>query len=89
MRRWKRELASLHAKAAALLFGSGYIANMAGLAAVLEALPGFVVFSDAKNHAKHDRRHARRHGGQRHIFRHNDLGDLEAGWPPRRPARRS
>src|SRR5918998_2121115 len=40
------ELAALHGKDAALLFGSGYISNQAGLSAVLEALPGFHVFSD-------------------------------------------
>ena len=45
------ELAALHAKPGALLFGSGYIANQAALSAVLSALPGFIVFSDAKNHA--------------------------------------
>ena len=45
------ELAALHDKPAALLFGSGYIANQAALSTLLTALPGFHVFSDSKNHA--------------------------------------
>ena len=72
------ELASLHAKPAALLFGSGYIANQAGIAAVLEALPGFIVFSDAKNHASMIAGMRGAKGAGRVIWRHNDLADLEA-----------
>ncbi|MBL6456245.1 5-aminolevulinate synthase [Belnapia sp. T6] len=72
------ELASLHGKPAALLFGSGYIANQAGIAAVLEALPGFIVFSDAKNHASMIAGMRGAKGAQRVIWQHNDLADLEA-----------
>ncbi|SDB68784.1 5-aminolevulinate synthase [Belnapia rosea] len=72
------ELASLHGKPAALLFGSGYIANQAGIAAVLEALPGFIVFSDAKNHASMIAGMRGAKGAGRVIWRHNDLQDLEA-----------
>src|SRR5690606_31226867 len=46
----EQELAALHGKEAALLFGSGYVANQAALSVLLSALPGFHVFSDAKNH---------------------------------------
>ncbi|MEJ1938236.1 aminotransferase class I/II-fold pyridoxal phosphate-dependent enzyme, partial [Nostoc sp. NIES-2111] len=45
------ELANLHDAEAALLFGSGYIANEAAQTAVLEALPDAIVFSDEKNPA--------------------------------------
>jgi 5-aminolevulinate synthase len=82
------ELASLHGKTGALLFGSGYIANDAAISAVLEALPGFWVFSDAKNHASMiaGMRHAK--GVTRVIWQHNDLADLEAklaAAPPEAP----
>ncbi|WP_135465702.1 5-aminolevulinate synthase [Crenalkalicoccus roseus] len=72
------ELASLHGKEAALLFGSGYVANQAALSALLEALPGFHVFSDAKNHASMIAGMRGAKGAVRHIWRHNDLGHLEA-----------
>ncbi|GGC36129.1 5-aminolevulinate synthase 2 [Siccirubricoccus deserti] len=72
------ELASLHGKGAALLFGSGYIANQAGISAVLEALPGFIVFSDAKNHASMIAGMRGAKAAQRVIWKHNDLADLEA-----------
>ena len=44
-------LADLHRKPAALLFSSGYVANMAALATLAARLPNCVVFSDAANHA--------------------------------------
>ena len=74
----EHELAALHGKGAALLFGSGYVANQAAIAAVLEALPGFHVFSDAKNHASMIAGMRGARGAARHIWAHNDLGDLEA-----------
>jgi len=72
------ELAALHGKDAALLFGSGYVANQAAISTVLEALPGFHVFSDAKNHASMIAGMRGAKGAARHIFAHNDLVDLEA-----------
>jgi 5-aminolevulinate synthase len=72
------ELAGLHGKSAALLFGSGYIANQAALSTVLSALPDFHVFSDVKNHASMIAGiRSAAPGVQRHIFRHNDLAHLE------------
>jgi 5-aminolevulinate synthase len=71
------ELADLHGKEAALLFTSAYIANDATLSTLLKLVPGTVVFSDEKNHASMIE--GIRHGNcDKHIFRHNDVGDLEA-----------
>ena len=71
------ELADLHGKEAALLFTSAYIANEATLSTLLNLVPGTVVFSDEKNHASMIE--GIRHGKcEKHIFRHNDVADLEA-----------
>jgi 5-aminolevulinate synthase len=71
------ELADLHGKEAALLFTSAYVANDATLSTLAQLLPGAVVFSDEKNHASMIAgiRHGR---GQKRIWRHNDVEDLEA-----------
>ncbi len=70
------ELADLHGKEAALLFTSAYIANDATLSTLLKLVPGTVVFSDEKNHASIIE--GIRHGQcEKHIFRHNDVADLE------------
>jgi 5-aminolevulinate synthase len=71
------ELADLHGKQAALLFTSAYVANDATLSTLLNLVPGMVVFSDEKNHASMIE--GIRHGKcEKHIFRHNDVADLEA-----------
>ena len=70
------ELADLHRKDAALLFTSAYMANDATLSTLAKLVPGTVVFSDEKNHASMIE--GIRHGNcDKHIFRHNDIGDLE------------
>ena len=71
------ELAAWHGKEAALLFTSGYVGNEATLSTLQKILPGLIIFSDALNHASmiEGIRHG---GGERHIFRHNDLAHLEA-----------
>jgi len=72
----EKELADLHGKEAALLFNSGYMANQATLATLARLLPGLVTLSDSLNHASmiEGIRHGR---GDKMIFRHNDMRDLE------------
>src|ERR1700743_2251268 len=45
------ELADLHGKQAGLLFTSGFVSNQAALSTILNSLPDWHVFSDARNHA--------------------------------------
>ncbi|HEY1837436.1 MAG TPA: 5-aminolevulinate synthase [Rhizomicrobium sp.] len=71
------ELADLHGKEAALLFTSGFISNDTTLATLAKLLPGLIIFSDALNHASMIEG-IRRGGSEKHVFKHNDLADLEA-----------
>jgi 5-aminolevulinate synthase len=71
------ELADLHAKEAALLFTSAYVANDTTLATLQKLLPGSIIFSDEKNHASMIAG-IRNGGGENRIWRNNDLADLEA-----------
>jgi 7-keto-8-aminopelargonate synthetase-like enzyme len=71
------ELADLHAKEAALLFTSAYVANDTTLTTLRKLLPGLVIFSDAKNHASMIAG-IRNGGGEKVIWRNNDLADLDA-----------
>ncbi|KUO65458.1 MAG: 5-aminolevulinate synthase [Alphaproteobacteria bacterium BRH_c36] len=73
----ENEIADLHGKAAALLFTSAFVANDATLDTIQKLIPGTVIFSDEKNHASMIAgiRHG---GGIKHIWRHNDLNDLES-----------
>jgi 5-aminolevulinate synthase len=72
----EQELADLHAKEAALLFTSGYVSNWASLGTLAARIPGCIVLSDAGNHASmiEGIRHSR---AERHVFKHNDVADLE------------
>jgi 5-aminolevulinate synthase len=83
----ERELASLHDKAAALVFTSGFVANEAAISTIARLLPGCVIFSDSLNHASMIEG-VRRSGCEKRIFRHNDTTHLEellAATDPSRP----
>jgi 5-aminolevulinate synthase len=71
------ELADLHGTESALLFGSGWIANMTTLSTLGSLLPDCVFLSDAGNHNSMIEGMIRS-SAQRRIFRHNDLAHLEA-----------
>lgn len=72
----ERELAALHNKERALIFTSGYMANMTVLSTLAGRIPGCIVYSDAKNHNSmiEGIRHS---GASKRVFKHNDAADLE------------
>lgn len=74
-KRLEAELADLHGKEAALLFTSAYIANDATLSTLPKLFPGLIIYSDALNHASMIEG-VRRNGGEKRIFRHNDVAHL-------------
>lgn len=73
----EKTLADLHAKEAALVFTSCYVANDATLATLGSKLPNCVILSDSMNHASMIQgiRHS---GAKKLVFKHNDVADLEA-----------
>ncbi|HLL26881.1 MAG TPA: 5-aminolevulinate synthase [Xanthobacteraceae bacterium] len=70
------ELADLHGKEAALVFGSGYVSNETGIATIAKLLPDCLILSDAANHNSMIEG-VRRAGRDKAIFRHNDPDHLE------------
>ncbi len=74
-KRLEAELADLHGKEAALVFTSAYIANDATLSTLRQIFPGLIIYSDALNHASMIEG-VRRGGGEKRIFRHNDVAHL-------------
>jgi len=74
-KRLEAELADLHGKEAALVFTSAYIANDATLSTLRHIFPGLIIYSDALNHASMIEG-VRRGGGEKRIFKHNDIADL-------------
>lgn len=73
----EQEIADLHGKESALLMTSAFIANDATLSSLVDLIPGLVIFSDEKNHASMISG-IRRGRGEKKIWRHNDISDLEA-----------
>ncbi|MFQ5623981.1 MAG: 5-aminolevulinate synthase [Paracoccaceae bacterium] len=71
----ERELAELHAKPAALVFGCGYLANLATLATLGRLLPDCLILSDELNHASMIQGIIASKAEKR-VFRHNDLDHL-------------
>ncbi|KAK4106560.1 tetrapyrrole biosynthesis, 5-aminolevulinic acid synthase [Parathielavia hyrcaniae] len=72
----EQTVAKLHAKEAALVFSSCYVANDATLATLGSKMPDCVILSDSLNHASMIQgiRHS---GAKKVIFKHNDVQDLE------------
>jgi 5-aminolevulinate synthase len=73
----ERELADLHRKERALVFTSGYVSNETGIATLAKLMPNCLILSDAFNHNSMIEG-VRRSGCEKAIFRHSDLGHLEA-----------
>ena len=71
----EKELADLHEKESALLFTSAYIANDATLSTLAKLLPNLIIYSDELNHASMIEG-ILRNGGEKRIFKHNDMGHL-------------
>ncbi|MFQ3184808.1 MAG: 5-aminolevulinate synthase [Alteromonas macleodii] len=74
-KRLEAELSDLHGKEDALLFTSAYIANDATLSTLPRLFPNLIIYSDELNHASMIEG-IRRNGGEKRIFKHNDLDDL-------------
>jgi len=81
------ELADLHGTEAALIFGSGWVANLTTLSTLGRLIPNCLVLSDEKNHNSmiegivHSR-------AEKRVFRHNDPDDLDrilSEYPRERP----
>eukprot|EP00126_Sphaerothecum_destruens_P002550 Sdes_comp15981_c0_seq1m5137 len=75
--RLEKELADLHQKSAALVFSSCFVANDATLCTLARSLPNCIFYSDEMNHASMIQG-IRNSRAEKRIFRHNDLGHLEA-----------
>jgi 5-aminolevulinate synthase len=72
----EQTLCAWHQKAAALIFGSAYLANLTALQTLGRQIPELVFFSDERNHASliEGMRSA---GNRKLIFQHNDIVHLE------------
>jgi 5-aminolevulinate synthase len=72
----EEELADLHHKEAALVFTSGYVSNLTGIATIARLLPNCLILSDALNHNSMIEG-VRSSGRTKLIWRHNDVAHLE------------
>jgi 5-aminolevulinate synthase len=72
----ERELADLHRKQSALVFTSGYVSNLTGIATIAKLIPDCLILSDALNHNSMIEG-VRQSGREKLIWRHNDVEHLE------------
>ena len=72
----EQTLAELHNKEAALVFPSAYTANQATISTLCKNIENIEIFSDQLNHASLIEG-IRNSGAKYHIFKHNDIDDLE------------
>ena len=72
----ERELADLHAKQAALVFTSGYVANQSSISTIAKLIPNCLILSDELNHNSMIEG-VNQANCAKQIFRHNDLAHLK------------
>lgn len=73
----EKEVAELFHKDSALLFTSGYVANMATISTLAKIIPDIVFISDEKNHASIINA-IKSTGCKKIVYKHSDMGDLES-----------
>ncbi len=70
------ELADLHAKQAALVFTSGYVANQSSISTIAKLIPDCLILSDELNHNSMIEG-VNQSKSAKQVFRRNDLGHLK------------
>ncbi len=71
----EEELATWHSTSSALLFSSGYVANVTSISTLAKLLSPCIIYSDALNHQSMIEG-IRRSSCEKRIFKHNDVEDL-------------
>ena len=72
----EKRLAEFHKKQSALIFTSGYVANITALSTLARNIPNVIFYSDAGNHNSMIEGLRLGHATKR-IFRHNDIAHLQ------------